>query len=223
LDDNATKKIVDYFKNMEQKAPLYMTYFRHKDAYEGWDKDKHEIPTFRSHIVFHKEPFDKQFIFGVGQENWYNLIVFNHPHSESDVVQVIGWAVDPFLGTAMPLCFLRHSSLAFRDQTMTETEEEFSSQKALVQFAAHQHGIIESQWKKIEDLVEIVRAKLEGLNPIEIARKIADKDMELFKAIFRPVSARLWEKGWFKFLVFVATLVFAAFLVAFILGWIKFW
>jgi hypothetical protein len=218
FDEKTTEKVVKLFE--EQKSfPLYLFYFRHRDQFQGWDAEKHELPTFKSHVVFGKEPFDKQFIFGPGQENWFNMILFNHPHAESDVVKVVAWALDPFLGTPMPVCILLHSSLNFKASSSLD-EKDVEMNKLLIQFVATQHGIIQSQWKKVQDLEQIKEGKFASYDKVlDLADQKSDKDIDFYTRIFEPPRGKLWQRTWFKLLTFAILIVFAGFVIAMVMGW----
>jgi hypothetical protein len=219
FDAKTTETICKTFDD-NKTFPLYLFYFRHRGEFEGWDAEKHEIPVFKSHIVFGKEPFDRQFIFGPGQENWFNMILFNHPRAETDVVKIVAWALDPFLGTPMPVCVLVHSSLNFKGETVPLQNEEVNLVKILQQFSATQHGIIESQWKKIKDLDEIKQGKFTSYDEVlKLADQKADKDIEYYERIMQPPRGKLWQRTWFKIITFALLITFALIIAAMVMGW----
>jgi hypothetical protein len=186
------ESIADKFKQ-DMAFPKYLYYFKHRHAYEGWDADKHEVTAFQTHVVFMDKPFDQQFVFGAGQENWWGPIIYNHTHAESDNVKVLGWGLDPFTNRPMPICNLIHSTLAYKpkqEQAEQETVEMQGKQvnvlDAFKMLTAHQHGLIDSQRGKIEALTSLIKSKFEKIGDIlKFARDIADVDIELFSLILK--------------------------------------
>jgi len=206
------------------ESQWYLYYFQHIHEFEGWDAERGELPLFKSHAVFMKEPYDKQFIFGQGQENWLGAIYYNHPHSEMDVVKVLTWVRDPFLEMPMPLCVLVHSSLAFKAEKFSNgvDKNELDVQEALALFCGFQHGLLDSQWKGIKQLEAIKDSKIgEGYNALKIADEKTNLDMKLFEKIMRPRGPHFWQKGWFKILTYLILVAAIIILVAQLTGVIQ--
>jgi len=177
LKEFGLEKIADKF-NDEEKFPKYLYYFKHKHVYEGWDKEKHEVLPFKTHVVFLDKPFDEQFVFGAGQENWWGPILFNHTHAESDNVKVLSWGLDPFTNEPMPVCVLKYSSIYYSDGE--KAPEDIETLDAFRMLIAHQHGLIDSQRKKIETLAALVKAKFtEAWDLLKFAEEKADIDIAL--------------------------------------------
>lgn len=214
------EKIMKVVKNDEGKISKYLYYFRQKEAYQGWDAERHLIPIFKSHMLFTDQPFDKQFIFGAGQENWFGPILYNHTHAESDNVKVMEWALDPFTNEPMPICKLIHSSVRYKENPQKEGQD-IELQNALSFLITHQHGIIESQRFKIKHLGVLKESKFHDVDDIiEFGQDIAKADRRLEEQVMHPVSRKLWSKAWFKVLVTVVSIVAIVFIVGIVLEWI---
>lgn len=218
IDQNLVTKIKKFF-NEDFNKHLY--YFRHKDSFEGWDSDKHQLNIFNSHMVFCDEPFDKQFCFGAGQENWYGAMLFNHPHAESDNVKVITWALDPFTNNALPICVLVHGSVVYKTNKKVSDEDiELTEAQGII--IARQHGMIESLRRLVSHLTVLKDEKIHDVkNIISFGHDIAKVDSELGEEIMRPLKGKgLWAKGWFKAVVSIFTIVGIVCVVYIVLTWL---
>ncbi|MDH5481596.1 MAG: hypothetical protein OEY22_01760 [Candidatus Bathyarchaeota archaeon] len=205
-------------EGLAKQHKQYLYYFKHKDAFFGWDAEKHEVPMFKSHLVFQLDPFDRQYVFGAGQENWYGPIFYNHSHAESDNVKVIGWALDFFTNEPMPVCVLIHSSISYKRKRETENINLTEAQQMLI---AHQHGMIDSFRQKVGHLTVLKDSKFHDVkNIITFGKDIAKADRELESEIMKPVSRNLFAKGWVKALITIVTIGAIVFLIAYFMHWI---
>lgn len=208
-------------KMMKSKFTKQLYYFRHKDVFEGWDAEKNQRPFFQSHMVFMDKKFDEQFVFGQGQENWYGPIMYNHPHSESDIVKVMGWGLDPFTNQPMPICQLYHSSKVFLEGKPETPKQEMKLIDALFQVVASQHGIIESQRTKEGHLLKLLSSRLHDVKDvIKFGNQIARIDIKLWERIKKARSVGLWSKTWFKALVSIASIIGVVMVVALVLNFL---
>ena len=218
FEKDLIEKILKIVKNAD-KVSKYLYYFRHKDAYQGWDALRHEVPIFKTHMLLTDQPFDKQFIFGAGQENWFGPILYNHTHTESDNVKVMEWALDPFTNEPMPICQLIHSSVRYKNPHRENKDIEIEN--ALGLLLAHHHGVIESQRLKLKHLGVLKESKFHDVEDIiQFGKDISKADRKLEDEIMAPTSRRLWTKGWFKALVTIVSIVAIVFIVAVVLEWI---
>jgi hypothetical protein len=215
LDEKTTKLILKAFNNNFSK---YLYYFRHKDYFMGWDPQKHEVPLFKSHLVFQDYKFEDQYTFGAGQENWYGPILYNHSHAESDNVKGLGWALDPFTNEPMPICLLIHSSTTYKN---TQQSKDLNLEEAQQMIMAQQHGMIDSLHQTVQHLTVLKDSKFHDVkNIIDFGKDIAKADRSLEEEIMKPVSRNIWGKGWFKALMSVITIAAIVFLIAYVLHWI---
>lgn len=217
FDDTMIKQMLDV--KLDQR---YMYYFRHKDGFLGWDATKQEVPLFHSHVVFTKKPFDTQFVFGAGQENWYMMVLYNHPHAESDNVKVIGWASDPVTSEPMPLTILIHSSLNYKtEETAEEEKESFTILEAFGMLNAKLHGILESLRKKNEHLTVLKDSKLHDVDDIvSFGHDVGKADRKLEEAVMRPMSRGWLHSNWVKAIIAITTVSAIVLIVAIVLHWV---
>jgi len=210
----------DIHNMMKSKFAKHLYYFRQKDVFEGWDAEKNERPYFQSHMIFMDTEFEEQFTFGQGQENWYGPIMYNHPHSEVDVVKVLGWGLDPFSNEPMPICELLHSSKSYFEKG-EEKKPKIKLVEALYQIIASQHGLIESQRNDIGNLKELKDANiLKAKKILDLGTEMANIRIKEFKKRMRPVSTGLLSSKWVKAIVTVASIIAIVFIVVYVLNWL---
>jgi hypothetical protein len=175
--------------------PANLTYFYHPNIpIEGWDKQRHTRPIFKSHAVFHSLPEPEQFIFAQGHDNWYGSIYFNHPLSESDNVKVIAWILDPFTGDPMPLCILVHSSVVY-DEEEEPAKIDVKLVEALSTVLVKQHSIIEAFRRDNNEKEMLLAQKFhDDVNTIDYGHNIAETDINFFKGVMKFVSKGFWSK-----------------------------
>jgi len=215
------KELVEQVKKgLKDTTPLHIYYFRHKDAFEGWDNEHGVIKQFKSHIALTGKSFTEQFEFSAGQENWYGPILYNHPSAESDNLKVLGWALDPFTSDPMPIGIIIHSTRRY-NQEVTEEKQVglIEAQSRLITF---QHGMIENSRKELGNLQSMQDAKIHDVNDIsKHGRQIAQVDHKLWKDIMKETSRGLLKGTWSKVLVTVAIIAAVVFLTCYLLGWIN--
>jgi hypothetical protein len=219
FEGQVQEKIINMLGNCN--FAKYVYYFRHKHTFEGWNGTEHTRPQFRSHIVFTDKPFDEQFGFAAGQENWWGPIIFNHPSAESDNVKVLWWSLDPFTSEPMPWCLLIHSSLRYARQEKQEEEGDFKVTDAAMLIIAKYHAISETLRKKVTNKGALLEAKFAGHeNIVKLAHDGAKADIQLFQIAMKDISRGWLKSGWFKAVVTIFSIAAIVFLICYILGWI---
>ena len=208
-------------ERLGKESEYYFLYFKHKDAFEGWNQRDHTMPTFSSHIVISSKPYDQTYGFSSGQENWYGPVMYNHPSAELDAVEVVGWMRDPFTGEPMPVSFRRWGSLDFRKDQKELDKEEVSELEAITRLAAWLHGATEELKHRLLSEKEVSEAKL-GVHKtnIEIGHEIAGVDQDYFAAMMKPTARHWWSSGWAKAIVTIFIVSAVIFLIAYLLHWI---
>jgi len=207
IADNLRDKIIQELKAHNKNGfSKYLYYFRHKDTFEGWNKQNNTILAFKSHVIFIDKEFDKQFCFSAGQENWFGPIVYNHTHAESINVKVLFWGLDPFTNEPMPWCILKHGSNVYR-QKKEKNPEEFKLVDACVHMIANLHGINETLRKEVKNVTEMKDANFAGNESIvKLAHAGSKTDIQLFLIAMKEVSRGWLRSGWFKALVSIVAI-----------------
>ena len=206
-------------KGLEENPKTCLLYFRHKDTFEGWDNQHGVVKQFSSHMILTEKSFTEQFEFSAGQENWYGPILYNHPSAESDNMKVLGWSLDPFTSAPMPIGFLVHWSRKYNQ--IQKEQKEIDLVEAQQRLITYEHGLIENYRKETANLQSLQDAKLHDVTDIsKHGHKIAEADFRLEDDILEPPRKRLWDKGWFKVLLTIATLAAIVIIIGQVLGWI---
>jgi len=220
FDEKTTKAIKK--RIVENPAENHLYYFRHKDPFDGFDVGDHTIKTFRSHAVFMDKPFDQQFCFASGQENWYGPVMYNHPSAESDNVKVLFWTLDPFSNEPMPICQLIHSSNRYgREQEQTSLTKEFSELEAQSRVIAHLFGLNESLRRQVNATTELKDANL-GIHKsiVQLAHEGSKADIDYFLNAMRDIPRGWLRSTWAKAILTIITIGAIVFLIAYVLHWI---
>jgi hypothetical protein len=206
----------------EKPAEKHFYYFRHKDPFEGFDVADHTIKTFRSHAVFIEKPYDEQFCFASGQENWYGPVMYNHPSAESDNVKVLFWTLDPFTNEPMPVCQLIHSSNDYeRKQEQSSLSKEFSEIEAQSRVIAHLFGLNESLRKEVNAIRELKDANL-GIHKgiVGLSREGINAYVAYWTLAMKATSRGWLHSTWAKAILTIVTIGAIVFLIAYVLHWI---
>lgn len=214
-----SKKLAEIMKGPYK---FYMYYFAHKDSFPGWNAQTHTTPTFKSHVVLMPHDYDKQFIFGSGQENWFGPIMYNHPAAESDNVKVLFWTLDPFTNEDMPVCALVHCSRLY--DVPTPKMEDPTMQDAVISLIAVQHGTIEEYRKGLIHIKHLLDAKFHGdIDTIKYGQDVAKYIIKLWKETMKDVPSGIWSRlaGWQKVVTLLVIVVGVCVLGYLMLNWLK--